>query len=73
MANFIQTLQSENKAQAREIQALRDGLRDLLSYVTSAKFTACEGPLLNYVNVQDVTLRIREIENFATDKRENQD
>lgn len=66
--NFIQSLQAENKAQAREIAAYKDGLCDLLAYVTSPKFY-----LEPHVSVQDIILRVREIQSFATHKRENED
>lgn len=54
-------LHDKVKAQAREIAALRDGMRRLRSYLTGAKFHDDTN-----VNVRDVLLRLDEIEAEGT-------
>jgi hypothetical protein len=68
--NYIQRLQGERNALAREVATLRDGLDALRAYFTLPKFS-CGDRLDGYVNVADVLLRLREAENAASDARDN--
>ena len=59
-------LHDKVKAQAREIAALREGLRRLRGYLTGAKFHDDTN-----VNVRDVLLRLDEIEGEGTAARDS--
>ena len=58
--NYIHSLQATVAEKNREVQALRDGLADLYSYVTSAKYATDTN-----VNAADIVLRIREVQALA--------
>lgn len=60
MANYIKTLQEENKQKQETIDTLERGLNDLLRYINSEKFNG-DGELSGYVNVRDIALRVNEI------------
>jgi cell division protein FtsB len=62
--NFIQKLQAENKAKAAQVETLRGGFDDLRAYMALPKFASGDR-LDGYVNIGDVLLRLREIEQAA--------
>ncbi len=68
MANYITTLRDTLAASDREVQALRDGMRELLAHMATSKFSAPENA---WIATGDVARRIHEIEASATDAREN--
>lgn len=63
--NFIQKLQAQNTARSEAITAARDGIAELRSYLTSPKFHTD-----TTVQVNDVLLRLREIEAAITEKED---
>lgn len=62
--HYVTKLKNEAAADAREIEALRAGLRAVRRYLTSDKFRED-----TTVQVGDVLLRIAEVESIATDAR----
>jgi site-specific recombinase XerD len=60
--NYIHRLQAERDRAQREVDALREGMRQLRGYLTSAKFHQDDS-----VNVRDVLLRLEELGAAATD------
>ena len=60
MANYIQTLQTENAQKDAELRALYAGLTELKAYLTSDKFADD-----NSVQVRDVLTRLHEAESAA--------
>ena len=59
--NYIQSLLAMNNEKANKIKKLEDGINELLAYVNSDKFTKGNDSLLNYVNINDIVLRLNEI------------
>ena len=64
-SNHIHRLQDELVSKDAEIDGLREGLSDLIAYLTSDKFASDTS-----VNVTDVLLRLREAENLALTRRD---
>ena len=60
--NYINRLQEETSQKDRETAALRDGLHELLCYVSSSKFSVD-----TTVNTSDIVNRIREIQSNANE------
>ena len=56
--NYIHQLQNENEALKNENEALREMIHDLKVYLHSPKFQGFEN---NYVNPNDVLLRLTEV------------
>lgn len=54
---YVRRLDAERKAAQAELKALQEGLLELRAYLHSPKF---QGPCNDYVNVQDVLLRLNE-------------
>jgi len=61
-SNHIANQATQIVAKDAELQAMRDGMSDLITYLTSSKFAEDRS-----VNVNDVILRVREIQAFAGD------
>ena len=59
--NYIKRLQADNAGLQREVEAIKDGLNDLRSYLDSSKFH-CGDRLDNYVNIADVLAYLRKAE-----------
>ncbi len=66
--NIIRKLQMEKAGLEAEVQALKEGISDLKSYLNSAKFY-----LDTTVQCADVILRLRETESAAPGKREEKE
>lgn len=66
--NYIKRLKKEGREKDAKIEALENGLRGLLSYIDSEKFRT--GELRGYVNVADITLRVRETFSAAEEATE---
>ena len=75
--NYIKALKATVAKQHDEIDTLREGINDVLRYLNSSKFHGEEN---NFVNPNDIRLRISEVINQAneydlidieTDKRYN--
>jgi hypothetical protein len=62
--NYIKRIELDAKKSESEVQSLRDGLIDLMSYLTSSKFKV--DPT---VQVKDVLTRIQQILFEGTDTR----
>ena len=62
--NYIKRLETENEILKKELDALTTGISDLASYLRSEKFQGIDN---NWVNPQDVLLRLRETLNAAND------
>lgn len=58
--NYIHRLQQENEQLRNAARAAQEATSDLREYVNSAKFRSGDA-LDNYVNVQDVILRLAPI------------
>ena len=60
--NYIKRLKAELAEKDAEVEALRGGMRNLLDYMSQEKFRSWD-----YVNTQDIVLRVQEIERASLD------
>lgn len=64
MANFIQSLQAENRELKANAETAREEIQALRAYLASSKFTGeGAGELSGYVSVKDVESRLMQILN----------
>lgn len=57
--NHISKLQQDKKQLTAQVQALETGMRDLIAFMQTSKFTAVSH-LQHYINTGDVTAMLRE-------------
>lgn len=63
---YVQTIDRERRAVEGELQAYKQGLRELRRYLNSAKFRE-PGERQFLVNIEDVLLRMGEMDTAAAD------
>jgi hypothetical protein len=63
---YVRQLDADRLAAQAERDALLAGMHELRRYLNSPKFRGERGPLRDYVNVDDVLLRMNETVSAAT-------